>query len=139
MERVGSSFLHAARQIQSIRELQGAVVGPIKRELNSDSEGSELIPKLRLWNESPLYKLDDAMGVAQHHDAVSGTSKQHVANDYAKRISSGICSATAFVTQAIRELLLNEDALNQGLLEDLSYCHLLNETVCEVSQVSLWV
>ena len=36
--------------------------------------------------------LREAMGVAQHHDAVSGTSKQHVANDYAKRISKGNCS-----------------------------------------------
>ena len=30
-----------------------------------------------------------AVGVAQHHDAVSGTSKQHVADDYAKRLAIG--------------------------------------------------
>ena len=30
------------------------------------------------------------MGLAQHHDAVSGTEKQHVANDYAQRLSDGI-------------------------------------------------
>ncbi len=30
------------------------------------------------------------MGVAQHHDAVSGTEKQEVAFDYAQRISNGI-------------------------------------------------
>lgn len=29
------------------------------------------------------------MAVAQHHDAVSGTEKQHVANDYAKRLAHG--------------------------------------------------
>lgn len=29
------------------------------------------------------------MAVAQHHDAVSGTEKQHVANDYARRLASG--------------------------------------------------
>lgn len=29
------------------------------------------------------------MAVAQHHDAVSGTEKQHVANDYAKRLAKG--------------------------------------------------
>jgi len=29
------------------------------------------------------------MGVAQHHDAVSGTAKQHVTFDYAKRLSHG--------------------------------------------------
>ncbi len=30
------------------------------------------------------------MGVAQHHDAVSGTEKQEVAFDYAQRLSEGI-------------------------------------------------
>ena len=29
------------------------------------------------------------MAVAQHHDAVSGTEKQHVANDYARRLANG--------------------------------------------------
>ncbi|KAH6829428.1 Glycosyl hydrolase family 38 protein [Perilla frutescens var. hirtella] len=33
--------------------------------------------------------LADAMAIAQHHDAVTGTEKQHVANDYAKRLSIG--------------------------------------------------
>lgn len=33
--------------------------------------------------------LADALAIAQHHDGISGTSKQHVANDYAKRVSIG--------------------------------------------------
>jgi hypothetical protein len=33
------------------------------------------------------------MGVAQHHDAVSGTEKQEVAFDYAQRLSTGIDAA----------------------------------------------
>ena len=33
------------------------------------------------------------MGVAQHHDAVSGTEKQQVAFDYAQRLSQGIDAA----------------------------------------------
>lgn len=33
--------------------------------------------------------LADALAIAQHHDAVSGTEKQHVANDYVKRLSIG--------------------------------------------------
>ncbi len=33
------------------------------------------------------------MGIVQHHDAVSGTEKQHVADDYAQRLSDGIDSA----------------------------------------------
>ena len=31
----------------------------------------------------------EAMGVAQHHDAASGTAKQHVTFDYAKRLAKG--------------------------------------------------
>jgi hypothetical protein len=42
------------------------------------------------------------MGLAQHHDAVSGTEKQHVANDYAQRLSDGIDRAMVyFMTHTI--------------------------------------
>lgn len=33
--------------------------------------------------------LADALAIAQHHDAVTGTEKQHVANDYSKQLSIG--------------------------------------------------
>ncbi len=39
----------------------------------------------------------EAMGIVQHHDAVSGTEKQHVANDYAQRLSDGIDRALVCV------------------------------------------
>ena len=38
--------------------------------------------------------LADALAIVQHHDAVSGTEKQHVANDYAKRLSIGYVEVT---------------------------------------------
>lgn len=41
------------------------------------------------------------MGIAQHHDAVSGTEKQHVADDYAQRLSDGIDSATVNISKFI--------------------------------------
>eukprot|EP01018_Ginkgo_biloba_P017376 Gb_01737 [translate_table: standard] len=37
--------------------------------------------------------LADALAIAQHHDAVSGTEKQHTADDYAKRLSIGASKA----------------------------------------------
>ena len=67
---------------------------------------------------------------------VVGTSKQHVAYDYAKQIANGLGNASEFVTRTLREFLLDSKELSQGWLDDLSYCHLLNETICEVSQVS---
>ena len=35
------------------------------------------------------YSLGDALGIAQHHDAVTGTAKQHTTDDYAKRLTIG--------------------------------------------------
>ncbi|CAF3174305.1 unnamed protein product [Rotaria sp. Silwood2] len=37
-----------------------------------------------------LFPLNDAMGIVQHHDAITGTEKQEVANDYTQRLSAGI-------------------------------------------------
>ena len=36
------------------------------------------LPPADMGPSNPLYLLERAMGVTQHHDAVSGTSKQHV-------------------------------------------------------------
>lgn len=35
------------------------------------------------------FDLGDALGIAQHHDAVTGTAKQHTTNDYVKRLAIG--------------------------------------------------
>ena len=46
--------------------------------------------------------LADIMASAQHHDAVAGTDKQHVANDYAKTLSLGY---------TVAEKVVNEDVI----------------------------
>ncbi|KAL6494430.1 hypothetical protein OROGR_031230 [Orobanche gracilis] len=51
--------------------------------------------------------LADALAIAQHHDAVTGTEKQHVARDYAKRLSIGYKEIAFFLT-------LHGDVLLQG-------------------------
>lgn len=117
LERVGSSFLQAARQIESMKDSHDTV----------GLDGCKC--------KEPLYLLDDAMGVVQHHDAVSGTAKQHVANDYAKRVQAGIDRAAKAVSEKLKHILLSESNAGQ-YLNDLSYCQLLNETKCEVSTQS---
>jgi alpha-mannosidase len=64
-----------------------------------------------------LSHLEDALATAQHHDAVAGTSKQHVADDYAQRLCRGTAEAARGVADAMRALLSmdeNEDAAPQG-------------------------
>ncbi|CAF2951488.1 unnamed protein product [Rotaria sp. Silwood2] len=58
-----------------------------------------------------IFPLNEAMGVVQHHDAVTGTEKQHVANDYAQRLSEGIDSVIYVMNEAYKKLLLKENQL----------------------------
>lgn len=49
------------------------------------------------------FKLDalaDALAIAQHHDAVSGTQRQHVAADYALRLSIGYMEVLILYTSS---------------------------------------
>ncbi|KAL5264156.1 hypothetical protein ACHWQZ_G005288 [Mnemiopsis leidyi] len=78
----------------------------------------------KLGASSELLRL--AMGVSQHHDAVSGTSKQHVANDYARRLAAGQTECEKVITSGLKT-----KAMYTGKLEQ---CRLLNESYCEVTQ-----
>lgn len=44
----------------------------------------------------------EAMGVMQHHDAVTGTEKQLVADDYARILYENIQQGTKIISEAIR-------------------------------------
>jgi hypothetical protein len=78
-----------------------------------------------------MHQLEDASGVIQHHDGVSGTSKQHVAYDYTKRIQAGIDALVPCTVQKLKQTLLGEHA--DEYLKDMTLCQLLNETKCDVS------
>ncbi|XP_061344400.1 probable alpha-mannosidase At5g13980 [Gastrolobium bilobum] len=80
--------------------------------------------------------LADALAVAQHHDAVSGTEKQHVANDYAKRLSIGYTEAEKVV--AISLACLTEATTKTGCKSPqikFQQCPLLNISYCPASEV----
>lgn len=53
-------------------------------------------------HEKELEYFREAMGVLQHHDAVSGTEKQLVANDYARILYNGMEQGTNIAYEALR-------------------------------------
>uniref|UniRef100_A0AAQ6AC26 Lysosomal alpha-mannosidase n=1 Tax=Amphiprion ocellaris TaxID=80972 RepID=A0AAQ6AC26_AMPOC len=67
-ERISNSNLQTCNQLEVLG-------GPVSRKGPFGGGDSQTMKK--------------AMAVAQHHDAVSGTEKQHVANDYARKLASG--------------------------------------------------
>ncbi|KAK2983332.1 hypothetical protein RJ640_016070, partial [Escallonia rubra] len=82
--------------------------------------------------------LADALAIAQHHDAVSGTSKQHVAFDYAKRLSIGYKEAEEVVAASLACLV--ESASKSGCGSTgikFQQCPLLNITYCPPTEVDL--
>ncbi|XP_063925701.1 lysosomal alpha-mannosidase-like isoform X2 [Zophobas morio] len=86
-----------------------------------------------------IYTLDlrQAMGVLQHHDAITGTEKQFVANDYAKLLDSAIKKAEEPLSEIITTLLGKNGSPNLNL--NFSSCLLTNITVCDNSQKERFV
>ncbi|KFK28275.1 hypothetical protein AALP_AA8G495400 [Arabis alpina] len=78
--------------------------------------------------------LGEALGIAQHHDAVTGTAKQHVTNDYIKLLAVGASEAEAVVNSALAGLLNKAHtqpaiAFSQCSLMNISYCPATEETI----------
>ncbi|TYI90474.1 hypothetical protein E1A91_D03G126000v1 [Gossypium mustelinum] len=82
--------------------------------------------------------LADALALAQHHDAVSGTSKQHVANDYAKRLSIGYEEAAKVVETSLASITRSSSKTDSGnKVTKFQQCLLLNISYCPSSEVDL--
>ncbi|XP_073296505.1 alpha-mannosidase-like isoform X2 [Primulina huaijiensis] len=76
-------------------------------------------------------ELGNALGIAQHHDAVSGTAKQHTTDDYAKRLAIGIAEAETVVNSALSCLVSsNMEGQCAESTVKLSQCQMLNISFC---------
>ncbi|KAI5418698.1 hypothetical protein KIW84_043069 [Lathyrus oleraceus] len=85
-------------------------------------------------NRSTIYNtfdLADALGIAQHHDAVSGTAKQHTTDDYAKRLAIGASKAEAVVSSSLAYLASKHSSdQSSAVASTFSQCQLLNISYC---------
>ncbi|KAJ0040660.1 hypothetical protein Pint_28469 [Pistacia integerrima] len=77
------------------------------------------------------FSLGDALGIAQHHDAVTGTAKQHTTDDYAKRLSIGASESESVVSSAL-SCLTSTGSRDQCAkpTTKFSQCPLLNISYC---------
>lgn len=104
--RAAGARLQAARQLAALSRLAAvARADPSSFSSSSSSPLSWLPP----WERSPLpggcERLEAAVALAQHHDAVTGTAKQAVVRDYHRRLYEGLGDADALIGEALRRLM----------------------------------
>ncbi|XP_060195923.1 alpha-mannosidase-like isoform X1 [Lycium barbarum] len=93
----------------------------------------------RKSNGFNTFSLGDALGITQHHDAVTGTAKQHTTDDYAKRLAIGASESEAVVNSALSCLVnstsgpcsTTSSSFNQCQLLNISYCPPTEEDITE--------
>ncbi|XP_028775256.1 alpha-mannosidase [Neltuma alba] len=84
------------------------------------------------------FGLGDALGVAQHHDAVTGTAKQHTTNDYAKRLAIGATKAEALVSSSLACLASKQPVTEcSAPSSTFSQCQLLNISYCPITEENI--
>lgn len=91
--------------------------------------------------DANLDNLREIMGVMQHHDAVSGTEKQHVANDYARLLHIGIEKCTENIKESLNQLTIDDNSeitrdegFDPKFRFDYESCADLNISACAVAE-----
>ncbi|XP_048480276.1 lysosomal alpha-mannosidase [Plutella xylostella] len=105
-EREGNNVLQMVKQLQVLAQL--------------DSKNMDAIDELK-----------STMGVMQHHDAVTGTEKAHVAHDYERMLSAAVAGAVEVTAEAVNKLMSNN-----GTVDFKWHRCMLNESSCHVSEHS---
>src|SRR5262249_1473686 len=93
----------------------------LKRYIRMASAWLSTAEQIGRWagkSGAELQTLREAVSLAQHHDAITGTSKQHVANDYAKRISQGFEEMEESLVESMNILM----TINSSSSLSLSLC-----------------
>ncbi|XP_071540487.1 lysosomal alpha-mannosidase-like isoform X2 [Panulirus ornatus] len=104
------------------------------RQTNNFLQAVKQVASLMGLGQDPrLEKLKEAMGVLQHHDAVSGTAKQHVTDDYSERLAQGVTESFAMIKETYRKL--QQTTLMEATADPV-FCPLMNISSCPPSEKS---
>ncbi|KAH8869298.1 Lysosomal alpha-mannosidase [Schistosoma japonicum] len=86
----------------------------------------------QITTDELIDSLRRTLGVLQHHDAVSGTEKQHVANDYAWRLSTATKFGQLLISQSLIQLLPTLKPFIDK--SNVIFCNLLNISLCDATE-----
>ena len=106
-ERKASSLLQPCKQLQVMADL-------------TDQESHMKVNSLK-----------EAVGVMQHHDAITGTEKQHVANDYARIMDKGEVKCRNLMGQALGKLVRKDESQPVPVI---TFCPALNVSECPATE-----
>ena len=84
------------------------------------------------WN-SPEQVLERAAGLSQHHDGITGTSKEHVTQNYEYRIFKAWNSIESVLQSALQGINQREKG-NTGSFPVQVFCRTLNESSCDFTK-----
>ncbi|KAF5294473.1 hypothetical protein FQR65_LT01599 [Abscondita terminalis] len=108
-ERLGNNFLQICKQLYALTDL-----GPED------------------WAD--LNVMREAMGVLQHHDAVTGTEKEHVAHDYARILTKGFDECHFTAATALGKLVTKNSVSDPAPAIQFESCLLTNISQCAFSE-----
>ena len=118
--RTGQANMHASNKMHTFRMLDVSA---------SDQTVNQTL--------TAQHSMLDSMGIYQHHDGVTGTARQHVADDYSLRLHNSIKNNNPVYAQAIQDFFLAHKTNISS--NQWTWCERLNGTYldCPISTYSI--